>query len=391
MLAFVTHPYHRGGVTSWIKDAFLECKQKGISAALVTVAPSKPFISGKGRPSMVEFVSMKDGLYAGRADFRFELGLFDARVRVYQTLIRKNIPEGSVLIPSDDDACWVACCSLADLYSVVGVLHADDPHYYQLHKEFGDYLAGVVGVSNRILKSASPVLIPASVIPCGINMDHFQPGVKHKRILWVGRVEEEQKRVSDVVKVCEQLLKTHPEWTVEVYGHGDRLPWLENEKTRLGLANLILHGWQDAATIANAMSHASILLQTSNYEGMSVAVMEALASGCAIVSSRVSGIEDLEFAESATGLVRLYEVGAVSEAVSQLESVIQNWQPTVASKAREVALNHFSISNCVASYQSFTVHLKPCSKALPFRFSAAKRMGSFLVAIMRLIKYNLTK
>lgn len=391
MLAFVTHPYHRGGVTSWIKDAFVECKQKGIPAALVTVAPSKPFISGKGRPSMVEFVSIKDGLYAAKADYKFELGLFNARVKVYQTLIRKNIPEGSVLIPSDDDACWAACCSLANHYPVIGVLHADDPHYYQLHQQFGGYLAGVVSVSSRILKSASPTQLPARVIPCGINMDHFQPGAKQSRILWVGRVEEEQKRVSDVVKVCQQLLKSHPGWTVEVYGHGDRLPWLENEKNRLGLANLVLHGWQDAVTIAHAMRHASVLLQTSNYEGMSVAVMEALASGCAVVSSRVSGVEDLESDESAKGLVRLYEVGAVSEAVNQLESVIQNWQPTVPDKARALALEHFSIANCVASYQSFAMHLKPSAKALPFRFSAAKRVGSFLVATMRLIKYNLTK
>ncbi|HSR37792.1 MAG TPA: hypothetical protein VLL95_02665, partial [Phnomibacter sp.] len=105
----------------------------------------------------------------------------------------------------------------------------------------------------------------------------------------------------------------------------------------------------------------------------------------------VSGVEDPESDESSKGLVRLYEVGAVSEAVNQLESVIQNWQPTVPDKARALALEHFSIANCVASYQSFAMHLKPSAKALPFRFSAAKHVGSFLVATLRLIKYKLTK
>jgi glycosyltransferase involved in cell wall biosynthesis len=392
VLVFVTHPYHRGGVTSWIKDAFLECQQQNIATALVTVSPSNPFISGKGRPTMLEFVDGKKSVIAQSADSRFELGMFDARVMAYQKIIREQVPKGAVLIPSDDDACWAACCSLANLFPVLGVLHADDPHYYQLHQKFAQYLAGVVAVSNRILKFASPAPeLPAAVIPCGINMEQFQPGQKEKKILWVGRVEEEQKRVSDVVKVCEHLQSRHPDWTVEIYGHGDRLPWLESEKKSLGLTNLVLHGWQDAATIAKAMRQASILLQTSNYEGMSVAVMEALASGCVIVSSRVSGVEDLEFVASAQGIVKLYEVGAVAEAVSQLDWFIRNLQTTDALKSRLLALEHFSIGQCVASYESFSQDLKPCANALPFHFSTTKRIASSVLALIRLIKYNLTK
>ena len=391
MLVFVTHPYHRGGVTSWIRDAFAACHRQQLAAALITVAPSSPFISGKGRPAMVEFVQPQQGMFASPADYRFELGSFDARVAAYQSLISKHIPAGAVLIPSDDDACWAACCTLAHLYPVIGVLHSDDPHYYALYQQYGPYLAGVVAVSGRILRKAAPALLPAAVIPCGINMEQFVPGEKQQRILWVGRVEEEQKRVSDLVPVCRELLRTHPGWTVEVYGHGDRLPWLAAEKERLGLANLILHGWQDAAVIAGAMQSASVLLQTSNYEGMSVAVMEALASGCAVVSSRVSGVEDLEHLEAASGVVNLYEVGNISEAVSQLVQIIGNHSPAVPDRARALAEQHFSIPGCVAAYESFSQTLKPASKALTFRFPLARRIGSNLLAATRLIKYKLTK
>lgn len=391
MLVYVTHPYHRGGVTSWIRDAFAECQDNQIESALVTVEPSSPFISGKGRPAMVDFVLQTEGVVAKAADFRFELGSFAARVGAYQSIIKKNIPEGAVLIPSDDDACWAACCTVANRYSVIGVLHSDDPHYYKLHQHYGSYLSGIVAVSHRILRKAETGNVPAAVIPCGINMNKFFPGNKQKKICWVGRVEEEQKRVGDVVPICLQLLSSHPGWTVEVYGHGDRLPWLQEEQKRLGLFNLKLHGWQDANTIATALQEASVLLQTSNYEGMSVAVMEALASGCSVVSSRVSGVEDLESLEGAQGIVRLYEVGDVTQAIDHLECMLSSQTPDISVKARALAEQYFSIGSCVEAYNTFTRKLRPVTNAMPFRFSALQGIGSDLLATMRLIKYNITK
>jgi glycosyltransferase involved in cell wall biosynthesis len=55
-----------------------------------------------------------------------------------------------------------------------------------------------------------------------------------------------------------------------------------------------LLGWQSAEEIWTLLRESDVLLLPSNFEGMPVVVMEALSAGCAVVASRVSGIEDID-------------------------------------------------------------------------------------------------
>jgi glycosyltransferase involved in cell wall biosynthesis len=137
------------------------------------------------------------------------------------------------------------------------------------------------------------------------------------------------------------------------------------------------------------MGRAAVLLQTSNYEGMSVAVMEALAAGCAIVSTRVSGVEDMEQEPAASAVVKLYNIGDTAQAAQYLRALLQEASPAIAGQARDVARQFFSIDQCVQQYLQFSNALAPAAQALAWQARPAQALWSRLLATLRYIKYKL--
>lgn len=391
MLVFVTHPYHRGGVTSWIKEAVIACSRLGIAHRLVTVRPEKPFISGGLRPVMTEFVGSGVNLAAATVDWRFELGTMEYRASIYASLIAPCIEKDTVLIPSDDEACWRACSMLSDRCRVVGVLHSDDDNYYALAARYHQYLAGLVSVSQRVRSNCPDYGLPHAVIPCGIDLSQFEASTdKQDKVLWIGRLEENQKRVSDLPLIAALLMKTRPEVSIEVIGHGDKLDWLKEAIHSQGLVNLSISGWQERSYIATSLREAKVLLQTSNFEGMSVAVMEALGAGCKVVSTRVSGVEDMEHDPASKGVVYLYDTGDVENAALMIDHCLRYWQPLNVFQATTLAEKYFSIEECLQSYLEFSKAIKSVNLQPRTKGKVSVTISSTFLAAMRLLKYNLS-
>jgi glycosyltransferase involved in cell wall biosynthesis len=354
MISFVCHPYHRGGITSWMKDIFIESIQNIPNSSFITVCPIKPFISGGNRPSMVEFLNTSQNVICQKVSFEYELGTLDFRVSVLRNLIQNHVAPGTILIPSDDEACLRACCQLADRFKVIGVIHSDDQGYFNLINKYKPFLAAIVSVSKRIKNKQynGDDSIPHEVIPCGIPMNNFIIGEKlDNHISWVGRIEEESKRVSDIPKIAHELINHTEEWELNVYGDGAPLASLKEQSISMKLDNhLMFHGWSTIETLKEKLSLTKVLLQTSNFEGMSISVMEALASGCMVVSSQVSGVEDLIEDPEANGIVYLYPVGNTSVAQKQLQMALNNKDKNIPFRARKLAEKHYSITTCLQSY-----------------------------------------
>lgn len=396
MIAFICHPYHRGGVTSWMKDVFLEASKKKINPAFITVKPNKVFISGGNRPNMVSFIHSPNHIFYKTVGLEFELGTLDHRVAVYRKLIKKHVSKGSILVPSDDEACWKACCQLSHLYKVIGVLHSDDKAYYEIYEKYGKFLSGVVSVSARIKNHVSEPSQSIShvVIPCGIPLEEFKIGSKTQNtIAWIGRIEEDQKRVRDIPKIALDLNSNFEDWKMHVYGDGGQLEELRSQiKSNKLEDKLFFHGWTATDVLREKLKNSKVLLQTSNYEGMSVAVMEALASGCKIVSSEVSGVEDLSVDPLSEGVVFLYPIGNIDQAKKQLVTALQDDNSEYPVKARNLAEKYYSISSCLKSYLEFGKGLEMNPK--PFPISIVMKFNSQIstpLAKVRYLKYKLIK
>ena len=363
-LAFLCHPYHRGGVTTWMVDAALEMRRRSWACWFVAPIPSPRSISGRGRRPVAEMLSAESNrpeIVAPRVGPVFELGTASHRTGTYRRAVLRGVPAGVPLVVSNDPDVWRAAAQLANRNPLIGVLHADEPPYYDLVREFGNATSVMVAVSRRIAREAADVMPGApfelAVIPCGIQVgapiEQAPRGGDPEllRLLWVGRVDERQKRVSDLVRVGAALGRQGIRYTLTVIGDGPDLEALKRDTAAAGLEGQILfRPWEPPANVRKLMVESDVLLLPSNFEGMPVAVMEALAAGCGVVAARVSGIEDYEDHPAAAECLWVHEVGNVAEIVKGVLAAAGVPRAVRRANAHAFARAEFDIERCMDRY-----------------------------------------
>lgn len=360
-VVFICHPYHRGGVTRWMADMAIECADSGRDVSFITVVPERPFYSSGGRETLVSLVEHHRGikLITTTVGWEFEFGTESFKTGVYSKLLQKNIPAGASIILADDPSVWAVSACPGMRYDFIGVLHADEDHYYDLASRFNEALGLLVCVSERIKRTllSRNVNIDSNkviTIPCGIPLPVFLPTTVHAKqleIAYVGRITQYQKRVFDIPAICVLLKEQGVDFRLSVIGSGDDMKQLETMVRESGLSDQVqFFGWLQKDQIFEKMRHANVLLLTSDFEGMPVAVMEALSSGCGVVSTRVSGVEDYISSPFADGCLWLYEVGDVQTAARCIAESGTVSQDVKATHARKLAETAFSIQHCRQKY-----------------------------------------
>jgi len=112
------------------------------------------------------------------------------------------------------------------------------------------------------------------------------------RLLYVGRFENQQKRISDVVAVIEKLSESGIDFEFDLVGDGEEM---SNVRSALsGFGNVRIHGWLDAARVIETMRTSEVFILASAYEGFCISLTEAMANGCTpVVSDIRSGNKQL--------------------------------------------------------------------------------------------------
>jgi glycosyltransferase involved in cell wall biosynthesis len=338
----------------------------------VAPRPRARFVNGAGRPTMVELLEAAEPearpqIVAPSVGAEFEFGTLEYRAAIYERAVLKAVPAGIPLVVSDDAAVWLAGSRLAARNPLVGVLHADEDAYYELAERYHDRAAALVGVSQRISARAQALVSKGSqlvvTVPCGVPLPPFvEPelatATERLRLVWMGRIEEFQKRVSDLPKIAAHLRAAGVEFQLDVLGDGPERTWLEGAIMASDLKGQVhLHGWRATRDVLRFLTAADILLLPSNFEGLPIIVMEALGAGCAVVASRVSGIEDYEQHPLAKRCFSVYPVGDVAAAAALVQEVGRVSRPERARRARALAEAEFAIERCVARYHALLARL----------------------------------
>jgi glycosyltransferase involved in cell wall biosynthesis len=84
------------------------------------------------------------------------------------------------------------------------------------------------------------------------------------------------------------------DWRLTIIGDGDEMPAVRSAIARHKLEDRVnLPGWCKAARVESILADADIFLMPSSVEGLSVAALEALKHGLAIVGSDIGGLRDV--------------------------------------------------------------------------------------------------
>ena len=159
------------------------------------------------------------------------------------------------------------------------------------------------------------------------------------RFLHVSSLVDAHKNISGILRVWKKISDAYPKAHLTIGGDGPFQMW-EKESQQLGIApsRIAWFGevpWEDVAAKMQS-SHALILF--SNYENLPCVIVEAMACGLGIISSRVGGIS--EHITTERGI--LVEPANESQLYSAISSVCENPHQFNRAEQRNYAVNHFS-------------------------------------------------
>ena len=121
-------------------------------------------------------------------------------------------------------------------------------------------------------------------------------------------------------------------------------------------------------------------------------MMEALATGCGFVGTRVSGVEDYENVPQAEDCYMVYNVGDIEEAVNKIIYIAGIPEGVRKNAARAIAEANFSLPVCVEKYNKAIASLPLQSYINPgISLPASKRFYSQAVSFVRHIKLKFFK
>lgn len=128
----------------------------------------------------------------------------------------------------------------------------------------------------------------AVILPNSLNPQFLRPlysGEREKRIVAVGRLDA-NKNHEMIIRAWAKLAEKYPDYTITIYGEGELHEYLQKLAISLGLSGKIfLPGI--IPDVAKEIERAALFLLTSYSEGVSNALIEAMALGLPVIATDV--------------------------------------------------------------------------------------------------------
>ena len=200
--------------------------------------------------------------------------------------------------------------------------------YMVLSPSFIDKFKDFTGIKhpNHLIVQTNPVTVDAS--------DYiFSSEKKWKEIIYMGRIDYNQKRVYRVIDTWSVLERQFPDWQLTVVGDGPERKKLEQQVKDLGLQHVSFEGFQSSIPY---YERASILILTSEYEGFPLVLAECMSFGVVpVVYGSYSAVYDI-IKHKENGMIVQPQNGKfeVNEMAKRLAFVMEN-----ESKRNEMAQN----------------------------------------------------
>jgi glycosyltransferase involved in cell wall biosynthesis len=139
----------------------------------------------------------------------------------------------------------------------------------------------------------------------------------NKSVLFVGRLVP-QKNLKLWLQVAQKLLEKQPGIVFHIVGDGPLREELEQYSKELRIEKqVIFHGFKDYGQLQSFYRKSCVFLLTSNYEGFGRVIVEAYANRIPVVSTKITGAEDI-IINGETGYLVIPNVNIITEKLLEL-------------------------------------------------------------------------
>ncbi|HEX7316874.1 MAG TPA: glycosyltransferase family 4 protein [Pyrinomonadaceae bacterium] len=313
-----------GGAHTFLVDLCAPLAERGWRASFVTQpGPEQGIVKGLREAGG----EIKDRLWPASA-------LPEERAEGLAAWVNEVRPDAYV-ISASPDAGWLALPLLDPEIPTLSVAHNDVSAFYEPLKHYGAFVDCAVSVSREIQRRtieecgvppARARRIPYGVHPLGEEEARAQAESSLKggplRIGYVGRIVQEQKRVLEMAPLASELARRGVDFELHVVGDGEARAALEAELIRRGVAGRVkFWGWLASAEVKRRLLELDVFLLMSDYEGLSVALLEAMGHALApVVTDIRSGTGEVVVDGRNGFLLPVGDVNAFAERLERLAS-----------------------------------------------------------------------
>jgi glycosyltransferase involved in cell wall biosynthesis len=374
-VSFATYdaPQDVGGVSTWLQRVVPLLQRAGIQADVHVMA------FGGGPGTNCAFFE-KNGIKVRLTPWQWHVPY---AVRSLLTFLEESQPDvyvPNILVP----AYFAAGYARRSGIPTVGILHSDDSFYWGLVDEFIKgrpefRLSAVVPVSTFLESEVTPTAAAHGVmvrrIGYGVPIPTklAEPPTSVFRLAYIGRLVQEQKRVIDVAaSLCAatQRISNLEAWIV---GDGAQRNAVEDIIRTKGNERVRWLGRVNNANIYDVLAQCHGLVLLSDYEGLPISMLEAMAVGVVpICLDMRSGIrEALE--HGVNGLIVNDRADDFFSAVKALQADPGKWQ-TLSLAAQETVRQRYTIEECARQWVGLLRRLNTTTAARNFKAGQLLRL-----------------
>lgn len=200
-----------------------------------------------------------------------------------------------------------------------------EPHRWRLDEKIRQ--ASFVSCISHFCRSQGMLFVSPEhwsklhIIHCGVEPDLFKP-VQHEgqgnRLLYVGRLAA-MKGLPVLFEAMNKLKDQLPDLKLTVVGDGSERSEIEKMAEALGVRDRIdFVGYKSQTEVREYLQASDIFVLPSFAEGVPVVLMEAMAAGLPVLTTRIAGVPELVVHKESGWLVPPGDAAALVNGISML-------------------------------------------------------------------------
>ena len=251
-----------------------------------------------------------------------------------------------------------------------------------LHIHGGEFLAGefqsvwLKRAAEKMLRAADAVVVlsdlerdiierrwsglNARVLENAVSLDWVKSAARNdaaqKTIIFLGRLHE-SKGLHEIVEACQILKEQNFDLQFRCFGAGALKDFFTKEMTEILGDKFYYGGVASGAEKWDELAASDIFLLPSRYgEGLPIAMLEAMATGCVVVAADVASVRSVVKDGENGFLVEPYNAAQIVEKLKILLTDKADWE-TLRRNARTLVEEKFAIGDYIKKLESIYAEL----------------------------------